>query len=298
MPDSYALHFLHYFIYVRTLYHFESTSELNQIENFFDQYYKHISLLYGKKSELFTVHVHTHLKDQVIRHGALSLTSCFPRESYLGLALDLCHGTKYVLEQFMTWYLIDRSLSTKNKINVDDIFIVERFNDQHVDLNIIQKSNLKFVQCLRKQQICLDEHCPIQYYSRYSRGFKRFHSEAYSRAGKAISHRISFHNENCCQTKKRCYGEIVFFFRLMNNYYAFIKKYSCMNESITSGLKTVNVPKEVQERIDRYYGLFNARRCSYKIIPIDDIINKAIKVGWRQKDSFVFTDVHLDWEHD
>lgn len=254
--------------------------------------------MYGQKSELFTVHVHTHLKDQVVRHGCLSITSCFPRESYLGLALNLCHGTKYVLEQFMAWYLIDRSLCEKIEINVNNVFLDERFNSQHINMRIVQKSKLKFVECLQKQGISYDDRSPIEYYSRYSRGFKRFQSEAYSRAGNAISHRISFYNDKCCQRKKRCYGEVIFYFKHSNVNYAFIKKFPCIDDSLTSGLKTVKVPKDVQERIDGYFGLFNVRQCSYKIISVDNIMNKTIKMRWRQNHIFVFTDVHVDWEHD
>ena len=298
LPDSYALHFLHYFIYVRALYHFESSSDLDNVEHFFDEYYKHLSKMYGPKSQLLTVHLHIHLKDQVIRHGCLSMTSCFPREAYLGLALNLCHGTKYVLEQFTTWYLIDRSLSEVNEIIVDDIFINEKFNDQHLNMNIVQGLKPKFVECLRKQNIYHDEHTSVKYYSRYSRGFKRFQSQAYSRAGKAISHRISFVNEKCCRTKKTCYGEIIFFFNILGNDYAFIRKYLCINETLTSALKTVNVPKEVEERIDKYYGLFNTHQCSYKIILVKDIVNKTIKMRWNRKNVFVFTDIYVDWEHD
>lgn len=94
--------------------------------------------IYGPRSQFLTVHLHTHLNDQVIQHGCLSMTSCFPRQAYLGLALNLCHGTKYVLEQFTTWYLIDRSLSEVNEIIVDDIFINEKFNDQNLHMDVYE----------------------------------------------------------------------------------------------------------------------------------------------------------------
>ena len=94
LPDKYAIHYLNYFLYIRALYHYQEKIELNDIESLFDAYYKSFSTRYGKKSELLTVHLHLHLKEQVINHGCLFMTSCFPHESYLGLALNMCYGKK------------------------------------------------------------------------------------------------------------------------------------------------------------------------------------------------------------
>jgi hypothetical protein len=298
LPDKYALHFLYYFIYIRTLYHYQTISELDNIEQFFDEYYKNLPLLYGEKSQLFTVHVHSHLKEQVVRHGALSMTSCFARESYLGFALTMCHGKKYILEQYISWYLIDRALHEKNTIQVNDIFIVERFNERHLDMQMIEENRAKLIECLTKQNIINDQSVQINYYSRYSRGFKTFHSMVYSRAGKAISYQVSLANSECIQANKKCFAVVIFYFKLSNVMYAFVKKYPCINLSLASGLTTVSVPQNILERLDLYYGLFNANRYLYKIVPVTDIINKVIKMGWSKQDIFVFTDVVVDWEHD
>ncbi|CAF3787006.1 unnamed protein product [Rotaria sordida] len=190
LPDKYALHYLYYYIYIRTLYHYQTASELDDIDSLFDAYHKNLSILYGPKSELLTVHLHLHLKEQVMSHGSLSMTSCFARESYLGLALNMCHGKKYILEQYITWYNIERSLYENNTIGVNDIFITERFNERHIDIHIIEQYKTKLVECLTKQQIIPDAALQIQYYSRYRRGFKTFRSKAYSRGGKAISYQI------------------------------------------------------------------------------------------------------------
>ncbi|CAF3744588.1 unnamed protein product [Rotaria sp. Silwood1] len=201
LPDRYALHFLYYFIYVRTLYHYEKISELENIDLLFDEYYKNLSKLYGEKSELLTVHLHAHLKEQVVHHGALSMTSCFPRESYLGLALTMCYGKKYVLAQYISWHLIERSLYDKNTIEVNDVFITERFYDRYLDIQMITRYKAKLIACLKRQNIILDENFQIQYYARYCRGFKSYHSKVYLRAGRAISHRVSIANPKCTKAQ-------------------------------------------------------------------------------------------------
>ncbi|CAF3426754.1 unnamed protein product, partial [Rotaria sp. Silwood2] len=298
LPDKYALHFLHYFIYVRILYHYQSMSELDNIDLLFDEYYKNLSTLYGPKSELFTVHLHSHLKEQVVRHGALSMTSCFARESYLGLALTMCHGKMYILEQYISWHLIDRSLYEKNTIDVNDIFINEKFNERYLNMQLITKYKTTLTECLIEQKFAFDQTLEIQYYTRYYRGFKTFHSMVYSRTGKAISYQVSLVNPKCTQIKKKCFADVILYFKLCNVYYAFVKQYPCINASVGIGLTTVAIPQNVVERLDCYYGLFNVKKYSYKIVPVGDILNKVIKMGWSEQNIFVFTDVVVDWEHD
>ena len=52
LPDSLALHFLYYFVYIRALRFYEDKNELNGIEQFFSYYYEHIAYYYGEKSQL------------------------------------------------------------------------------------------------------------------------------------------------------------------------------------------------------------------------------------------------------
>lgn len=289
---------MYYFIYIRTLYHFEKSSELDDIELLFEEYYKDLSILYGPKSALFTVHLHSHLKDQVLNHGALSMTSCFARESYLGLALTMCHGKKYILEQYITWHLIDRSLYDKNTVNVDDIFITERYNGHHININIINKYKEKLFKTLTTEKITNDRNVEIRYYSRYHRGFKSFHSIAYSRTGKAISYQVSVVDQHCIRKRKRCFADVIFYFKLNNNYYAFLKHYRCIDISLNKGLTTILIPQNIIERLGNYYGLFNIKQYCYKVVPVIDVMNKVIKMKWNENNIFVFTEVVIDWEHD
>ncbi|CAF1508664.1 unnamed protein product [Didymodactylos carnosus] len=138
LPDELAVHFLHYFIYIGALHFYENKNVLTDIENFFNYYYPTLAKHYGAKSQLCTIHLHLHLKEQVLKHSSLSLTSCFLREDYLGHSLKWCHGKKYVLEQFITWYLVNRTLRRSNELSINDLFLAKKFDERYLNNKIIQ----------------------------------------------------------------------------------------------------------------------------------------------------------------
>lgn len=267
---------------------------MNDIEEIFNYYYEHIVDYYGEKSQLCTIHLHSHLKDQVLKHGALVFTSCFARESYVGHSLKWCLGKKYVLKQFITWYKVDRSLSSTKPITIDDIFHVEKFDETYMDKCYILNYQQKLTTCSRKKSIDLTT---VKYYSRYSRGLKMFHSRAYTRSGNAISYLVSVTAKTCPMNRKTCLAEILFYFRSSGNNYAFIKKYACVKFSISDSLSTVLVPQVITNRLNQYFGFYNHKNFSYKIVPVSHVLNKVINMKWIN-DMFVFTDVVCEWEHD
>ncbi|CAF4124476.1 unnamed protein product [Rotaria sp. Silwood2] len=250
LPDSLALHFIHYFLYIRALYFYEDIMELNGIENIFDYYYKHIVDYYGEKSQLCTLHLHSHLKDQVLKHGALVFTSCFGRESYIGYSLKWCIGKKYILEQFSTWYQVDRSLATTNSITLDDIFHMEKLDETYMDKCYIQNYQQKLIICSNKRNIDITTS---KYYSRYSRGIKMFHSRVYTRGGNAISYLVSVLTETCPMNRKTCLAEVLFYFRSSGNNYAFIKKYRYMDSPPTCHKRARRSTAGINKRYDEQH---------------------------------------------
>ena len=144
LPDQLAAHFLHYWAYIRVLHFHHDKTELLDVDQFFDYYYEHLAEHYGPKSELCTVHIHCHLLAQVTRHGCLALTSCFPRESYIGKAVKWCHGKKHMLEQFFTWYRIDRKLCDDNTMSISHLFDEQRFDDKYLDKSTIESCANEF----------------------------------------------------------------------------------------------------------------------------------------------------------
>ena len=234
------------------------------------------------------------MKDQVLKHGALVFTSCFARESYLGYSLKWCRGKKYILEQFITWYKVDRSLASTNSVTLDDIFHTERFDETYMDRSYIQNYQQKLIICSSKKDTDLSTS---RYYSRYSRGFKMFHSRAYTRSGDAVSYLVTVLTEACPMSRRTCLAEVLFYLRSCEHNYAFIKKYRCLEFSISDALSTVSVPQVITDRLNHYFVFYNRKRFSYKIVPVSDILNKVVNMKWNN-DMFVYTDVVCEWEHD
>ncbi|CAF2846948.1 unnamed protein product [Rotaria sp. Silwood2] len=296
LPDELALHFLHYFIYIRVLHFYRNKDELYGIDQFFNHYYKYIAQHYGPKSELCTIHIHAHLLAQVQKHGCLSMTSCFPRESYIGNAVKWCKGKKYMLEQFITWYKIDRMLYPDNTLNITYLTRYQRFDDKYLNKSLVESLNEKFKKCFDKRQIHLNIKS-IKLYVRFFRGTKTFHSLSYKRGGNAVSYWVSIKNNDCSTNHGICFGEVLYYFEIDNEYFVFLKLYKCINRNLRDGLSTVSVPQNLLDRLNQYYHFFHDKKFSYDIVPIDWIMNKVIRMAWIEQNTSVFTEVHLDWEH-
>ncbi len=298
LPDKLALHFLHYFIYIRVLHFYKDKDELHNIDYFFNYYYEHLAEHYGPKSELCSVHIHSHLLAQVNRHGSLAMTSCFPRESYIGNAVKWCHGKKYILEQFITWYKLDHILYPDNSINIHYLTQRKHFDEKYLDYSLIESLNDKFLQCCLKKKMHLDGKKPVKKYARYFYGLKTFHSLSYVRGGNAISYWVSIKNEECPQKHGICFGEVIYYFQFDNEYYAFIKHFKCIDQSLSDGLSSTSIPQDLLDRLNVFYHLFHDKNFSYKIVSTNHIMNKVIRMSWIERDVSVFTEVHIDWEHD
>ncbi|CAF2605787.1 unnamed protein product [Rotaria sp. Silwood2] len=266
LPDELALHFLYYFVYIRALHFYQEKDELQDINHFFNYYYQCLSKYYGPKSELCTIHLHSHLLTQVQKHGSLSMTSCFPRESYIGTAIKWCKGKKYILEQFITWYKVDPSLYPDSTLNMVYLTQHQRFDDKYLNKSLVISLNERFIKCCNKQKIQLDARQQIKQYARYFRGLKAFHSLCYERGGNAISYWMSIKHDECPKNHGFCFGEVVFYFQVNNKHYAFVKLYKCLDKSLADGLSSVTVPKILLDRLNNYYYFFNDKTFVYKIV--------------------------------
>ncbi|CAF4757831.1 unnamed protein product [Rotaria sp. Silwood1] len=226
---------------------------------------------YGPKSEHCTVHIHTHVLSQVNRHGSLSMTSCFPRESYFGHAVKWCHGKKFILEQFMTWYKIDRTLYPDNTLNIAYLTQDEHFDEKYLDKAIARSLNDTFVKCYDKKHIKLHEANPVKRYPRYFRGLKKFHSISYVRGGNPISYWISIKNDSCPQNHGVCFGK-----------------------SLADGLPSTPVSQNLLDRLNMYYRFFHDKKFTYKIVSTCWITNVVIRMPWIEPNVSAFTETSMD----
>ncbi|CAF1229241.1 unnamed protein product [Didymodactylos carnosus] len=193
----------------------------------YNYYYQNMAKHYGAKSQLCTIHLHLHLKVQLLKYGSLSLTSCFPREDYLRNSLKWCQVKKYVLEQFIPWYLVDRTLRRTNELSINDLFFAENFDERYLNNKIIQTYEDKLTACLMKKNVD-PTRTTIIYYARYCRGVRKFHCRAYARRGDTISYYVSISNPTCSAQRTTYFDEVLYYLQMSGSYYALIKKYDCM----------------------------------------------------------------------
>ena len=159
LPNDYSAHFLLYYTFVKVLYFFTDEKQLLNIDNLFSLYHESLSRLYSKRSELATVHYHTHLLSQVFSHGALCFTSCFSRESYFAQVLNWCKGTTHVLNQMVIWYNISQNIHKSGSVSVSDIFSKESFSPTFLDKNFIATVQYDFVLSLKSFHASPDRKC-------------------------------------------------------------------------------------------------------------------------------------------
>ncbi|CAF4740035.1 unnamed protein product, partial [Rotaria sp. Silwood2] len=81
LPRLLASHFLLYSMAVKILHAPESIDEINLGEQIMNYYCKTAPLVHDPSVELFSLHAHIHLAQQVRRHGGLGHTSAFAFES-------------------------------------------------------------------------------------------------------------------------------------------------------------------------------------------------------------------------
>jgi hypothetical protein len=297
IPDAYVEHFLHYFVYVRTLHHFESINDLDNLDQIFSHYARSIESLYGHRASLCSLHMHCHLVQQVINHGALSMTSCFARESYLSSAIKICHGTRHVLQQFVDWYDIDQAIRPRCSITID--YMLHRefvFDQKYVNRLRLEQMRVSFAACAVAQHIIIPKNLSEIAYARLKRGLSHFDSSVYSRAGRATSSFASVQCSSCSFHFHLCFSELLFFFSIDDVSYVFAKIFPCIRRSLSIGL---TLTQGTKERLDKFFRFFNKNTFELSILPLSAIHNLAIRLPWPEDESiFCFTTVSFQHEHD
>ena len=293
LPDDYSAHFLLYYTYVKVLYFFTDKKQLIGIDRVFSLYHESLSRLYCPRSELATIHYHSHLLNQVYAHGALCFTSCFARESYLAYVLKWCKGKKHVLGQLVTWYEVYQNTQHSRSFSLSEIFFTERFSHSYLDNSFIISLHHDFTYCLQAFSASTSD---CEFYCRYYRGLVCFHSISYSRRGHAISHFVSVQALSCV-AGDLCFASVLFYFSLHQQKYAFVKVYPCLPRSLLSLLNRPVHPL-VKKTIDSYFKLFDENVCSFKILPVSAIARKSIKIPLLENNICSFTCVDFDFEHD
>ncbi|CAF5021510.1 unnamed protein product, partial [Rotaria sp. Silwood1] len=88
---------------VKILHAPESIDEINLGEQIMNYYCKTAPLVHGPSVEIFSLHAHIHLAQQVRRHGGLGHTSAFAFESCIRFIERKAHGSKHLGAQISYW---------------------------------------------------------------------------------------------------------------------------------------------------------------------------------------------------
>lgn len=202
--------------------------------------------------------------------------------------------TKFILEQFITWYHTHQSLSSTNKLAFNEIFLHVKVDDSYTDRDIINSYKNELNQLVQRMGF---DPTFLKIFSRYWRGFKSFHSRAYVRSGIAISYFVSISTNRCPIDRRHCFADVLFYVKSHNDVYAFVKLYDCLDRNIANSLSTISVPESLSNKLKKYFGFYHVDRCYYELISAANILNKVIDMKWSEK-IHVFTEVSIDWEHD
>ncbi|CAF4095784.1 unnamed protein product, partial [Rotaria sordida] len=91
----------------------ESINEINLAEEVMNYYCKTAPLIHGPSVELFSLHAHIHLAQQVRRHGGLAHTSAFAFESCIRFMEKKAHGSKHHGGQISYWIDLQTMIQTQ-----------------------------------------------------------------------------------------------------------------------------------------------------------------------------------------
>ena len=117
LPTLIASHFLLYCMTIIMLHAPQSSDEIDLSEEIINFYCKTAPLVYDESIEIFSLHAHIHLPEQVRRHGGLGHCSAFAFESCIRYIQTKAHGSKELASQIAYW--IDfQSMLKSNRLEI------------------------------------------------------------------------------------------------------------------------------------------------------------------------------------
>jgi hypothetical protein len=281
LPPLIISHFALYSMFIKLMHCPKSNDEIQLADRIIHYYCRLAPEIYDKTIELFSLHAHLHLPQQVLTHGGLCFTSAFCFESAIRYLKKKAHGTRNLATQIADWVntetVVTRppfQLSTPTVINSIDInnsiFDTYRHDFLNVLHTLIQNEN------------------EVVLFLRYKDAFVTYHTVLYDLPFSCSSYIISYKSVDSSVG----YGQIIIFLKYHDDYYAFIQKYKSTEKNI---FDYVSVPKELKAKLNELLpirGLSN----SYAIIPVADICRKCIQV--ESKGHIFISEIRVDYEHD
>ncbi|CAF0954091.1 unnamed protein product [Adineta steineri] len=283
LPAPKLFHFAVYALAIKLLHKPENDSEIDLAEKLLNFYCQSSSLIYDATIELYSLHAHRHLAEQVRYHGGLSYTSAFAFESCIRYTKKKAHGTRNLASQISFWTdmntMISQSQSTIDKQHGVDEILLENC--------LLDEFRSKLIELLGTQNVKL--------YKRFKIPFITFHSTLYDKSFKCVSHIISYKHDS---DDRILYGDCIVFMEIDDGYYVFLNQYqeATLNNRLSSLLGVSdNDTCKISKPLDRFYSM-QGKSDRFGILSMSRVRHKCISVP--VKNYFCVTEIRNDFEHD
>ncbi|CAF3472495.1 unnamed protein product [Rotaria socialis] len=282
LPQLLASHFLLYSMAVKMLHAPESIEEINLAEDLMNYYCKTAGLIHDRSIEIYSLHAHIHLAQQVRKHGGLAHTSAFGFESCIRFISKKAHGSKHLGTQISYWIDLQTIMNT-HPVNPPTVTTINEIKwlDNRLDP----------YRTMLDQQIVLNaanlNSC--NFYLRLKSLFVIYHTTIYSQPFKCKSYIISYIDSI---SKLVHYGNIILFMKEGSRLFAFVQKYTLNSTLITDYL---DIPSSLHSQANKLFPILRLTS-TFVLIPVDSIRHKCVNIPF--KDYCCLSEVRIDYEHD
>ena len=200
LPNIMASHFALYVLAIKLLHCPQSEDEIYLADKVINFYCKTSPEVYDKSIQLFSLHAHLHLPEQVLCHGGLCFTSAFCFESAIRHLKKKSHGTKDLGKQIADWININTAMDqTPRKLSTP--VGINEINIRHPDFKQYLKNFLDVLYGLNQN------NNDLVLFLRFKDIFTTYHSVIYDSSFNCISYLISYKTTNSSIK----YGQIIIF---------------------------------------------------------------------------------------
>lgn len=166
----------------------------------------------------------------------------------------------------------------------------------YVDGQRIQEYQQQFDRLFYRTFACSADKS-VLFRSRFRTGVVVYHSLVYSLRKQSSSFNVCVSNTSC--PKKKCFGEIVFFFSYRNELFLLLSFHPCSRSHSFSAAVTVDSPIPCwSERLDSFYHLVDRSLEDFAILPCATLLSKCFFFPFIDDRFLICTPVDNELEHD
>ncbi|CAF3566226.1 unnamed protein product [Rotaria socialis] len=282
LPRLLASHFLLYSMAVKIFHAPESIEEINLAEQVMNYYCKTAPLIHNSSIEIFSLHAHIHLAQQVRRHGGLAHTSAFAFESCIRFIQKKAHGSKHLGAQISYWIDLQTMIQTQ-QVKAPTIAAINEI--KWLD------GRLSSYQAALSGQLAsykFDVYS-CSFYLRFKHFFVTYHTIIYDQSFKCQSYIVSFSDSTHDFIQ---YGNSIVFVKSNSHFFVLVQKYKLSKKSITD---YVDIPASLHSKINQLFPLLQLSD-EFLLIPIEMIRHKCVSIAF--DGMYCLSELRIDYEHD